>query len=84
MRKAKEEVFHKKARTPKEKALRVALYLFVIIVSVITLYPYFAMFITALKSRAEIYAMKGTVLPIDWQWENFTEIWKLAPLGRYS
>lgn len=83
MRKAKEEVFHKKARTPKEKALRVALYLFVIIVSVITLYPYFAMFITALKSRAEIYAMKGTVLPIDWQWENFTEIWKLAPLGRY-
>ena len=83
MRKAKEEVFHKKARTPKEKALRVALYLFVIIVSVITLYPYFAMLITALKSRAEIYAMKGTVLPIDWQWENFTEIWKLAPLGRY-
>ena len=28
MRKAKEEVFHKKARTPKEKALRVALYLY--------------------------------------------------------
>ena len=83
MRKAKEEVFHKKARTPKEKALRVALYLFVIIVSLITLYPYFVMFTTALKSRAEIYAMMGTIFPIEWQWENFTDIWNLAPLGRY-
>ena len=83
MRKAKEEVFHKKARTPKEKALRVALYLFGIIVSLITLYPYFGMFTTALKSRAEIYAMKGTIFPIEWQWENFTDIWNLAPLGRY-
>lgn len=83
MRKAKEEVFHKKARTPKEKALRVALYLFVIIVSLITLYPYFVMFTAALKSRAEIYAMKGTIFPIEWQWENFTDIWNLAPLGRY-
>ena len=83
MSKTKEKKFIKKARTPKEKALRVLLYVSVIIVSIITLYPYFAMFTTALKSRAEIYAMKGTVFPIEWEWKNFTDIWSLAPLTRY-
>ena len=83
MARTKEKTYIKKARTPKEKMLRVLLYVSVLIVILITLYPYFAMFTTALKSRAEIYAMKGTVLPIDWAWENFTEIWSLAPLARY-
>ncbi|MCI6004769.1 MAG: carbohydrate ABC transporter permease [Blautia sp.] len=83
MSKTKEKKYIKKAQTPKEKALRVLLYVSVIIVSLITLYPYFAMFTTALKSRAEIYAMKGTILPIEWEWNNFTDIWTLAPLARY-
>lgn len=83
MSKTKEKKFIKKAQTPKEKALRVLLYVSVIIVSLITLYPYFAMFTTALKSRAEIYAMKGTIFPIEWEWSNFTDIWTLAPLARY-
>lgn len=83
MSKTKEKKYIKKAQTPKEKALRVLLYVSVIIVSLITLYPYFAMFTTALKSRAEIYAMKGTILPIEWEWNNFTDIWILAPLARY-
>lgn len=83
MRKSKEKMYIKKARTPKEKVLRVLLYLTVVILALVTLYPYFAMFTTALKSRAEIYAMKGTILPIEWQWENFADIWTLAPLARY-
>ena len=73
MARTKEKTYIKKARTPKEKMLRVLLYVSVLVVILITLYPYFAMFTTALKSRAEIYAMKGTILPIDWAWENFTE-----------
>lgn len=83
MHKAKEKNYRKKARTPKEKALRICLYLAVLVLIVVTLYPYFVMFTTALKSRAEIYSMKGTLLPIEWQWKNFTEIWSLAPLFRY-
>lgn len=83
MRKSGEKTYVKKAKTPKEKALRVLLYLTVLVLVVVILYPYFVMFTTALKSRAEIYSAKGTLLPIEWQWENFTEIWKLAPLARY-
>ncbi len=83
MRKSKEKMYIKSARTPKEKIFRVLLYATVILLVLVTLYPYFVMFTTALKSRAEIYSMKGTLLPIDWEWENFADIWKLAPLGRY-
>lgn len=41
------------------------------------------MFTTAAKSRAEIYSTDGTLLPIHWLWQNFKDIWTLAPLSRY-
>ena len=67
----------------KDMALRTLLYFTVTVICVVTLYPYFAMFCTALKSRAEIFAMEGTILPINALWSNFVDIWKLAPMGRY-
>ena len=73
----------KHSRDTKSTLLRVLLYVFVILVVLITLYPYFVMFTTAAKSRAEIYATKGTLLPIHWLWQNFKDIWTLAPLSRY-
>ncbi|EET62840.1 ABC transporter, permease protein [Marvinbryantia formatexigens DSM 14469] len=79
----KEKMYIKKAKTPKDRVLRILLYLSVIVLVLVVLYPYFVMFTTALKSRAEIYSMQGTLLPIEWQWENFVEIWSIAPLARY-
>ena len=67
----------------KSMALRTLLYFVVTVICVVILYPYFAMFCTALKSRAEIFSANGTVLPIDALWSNFTDIWELAPIGRY-
>ena len=72
-----------KPMSVKSMMLRTLLYLVVTIICVVTLYPYFAVFCTALKSRAEIFAMKGTVFPVDALWSNFTDIWELAPMGRY-
>lgn len=71
------------SRDSKSILLRVLLYLFVILVVLVTLYPYFVMFTTAAKSRAEIYSPEGTLLPIQWLWQNFKDIWTLAPLSRY-
>ncbi|MBR4972296.1 MAG: carbohydrate ABC transporter permease [Oscillospiraceae bacterium] len=73
----------RKPLSVKDMALRTLLYLVVTAICVVILYPYFAMFCTALKSRAEIFAMNGTILPIDAKWTNFTDIWKLAPMGKY-
>ena len=67
----------------KKTFLRVLLYLAVFIICIITLYPYFVMFTTALKSRNEIFAMTGTIMPINVMWSNFADIWQKAPMARY-
>ena len=72
-----------KPMSVKSMALRTLLYLAVTVICVVTLYPYFAMFCTALKSRAEIFSANGTVFPIEPLWSNFTDIWELAPIARY-
>ena len=69
--------------TAKDIALRTLLYAVVSLICLVILYPYFAMFCTALKSRAEIFSINGTILPINALWSNFTDIWELAPMGRY-
>lgn len=73
----------KKPLTFKNVALRTLLYLVVVIVCIVTLYPYFAMVCTALKSRAEIFSMNGTILPINALWSNFIDIWSRAPMANY-
>ena len=66
----------------KKVILRVLLYFVVFDICVVILYPYFVMVCTALKSRAEIFAVEGTILPIDTLWSNFIDIWVKAPIGR--
>lgn len=66
----------------KKLILKFILYIVVIDICILILYPYFVMVCTALKSRAEIFAINGTILPIDVLWSNFTDIWTAAPIAR--
>ncbi len=59
-----------------------ALYVFVIVLSIIILYPYVIMLITALKDNKEMYAIDH-ILPQIWQWANFGDIWSAAPVFKY-
>lgn len=72
-----------KQASPKKMLLRILLYITVVVVCIVTLYPYFAMFCTALKSRAEIFSIDGTILPITAVWSNFADIWSKAPMTNY-
>jgi len=67
----------------KKVILRLLLYFVVLDVCVITLYPYFAMLCTALKSRSEIFSVQGTILPVTVMWSNFIDIWSRAPMAKY-
>lgn len=67
----------------KKAILRVLLYFVVFDICVVTLYPYFVMLCTALKSRTEIFSMEGTILPQKALWSNFVDIWSKAPIGQY-
>lgn len=68
---------------PKQILSRTALYFIISVICILILYPYFVMLCTALKSRAEIFAMDASVLPKDPQWRNLLDIWKRAPMGQY-
>ncbi len=59
----------------KSGLLRGALYVFVAVVCVITLYPYYVMTITAFRSNAETLDMYFLHLaPTKWIWSNLTDI----------
>lgn len=73
-----------KKLTTKQIILKILLYFVVIDICIFTLYPYFAMFCSALKSRAEIFSVNGTILPVEPMWSNFIEVWKRAPLAQYA
>lgn len=60
----------------------VLLYVFVVILCVVILYPYLVMFITALKDKKEMYAIDH-FLPEVWRWSNFADIWTAAPVFQY-
>ena len=73
-----------KKLTTKQIILKILLYCVVIDICIFTLYPYFAMFCSALKSRAEIFSVNGTILPVEPMWSNFINVWKRAPLAQYA
>ena len=60
----------------------VLLYVFVVVLCVVILYPYLVMFITALKDKKEMYAIDH-FLPEVWRWSNFSDIWTAAPVFQY-
>ena len=61
--------------TVKNALVRGCLYVFVVIVCVVTLYPYYVMVITAFRSNAETLDMYFLHLfPVKWLWNNLTDI----------
>ena len=59
----------------KDTLLRGLLYFFIVIVCLITVYPYYVMLATAFRSNAETIDMNFLHLfPTKWQWENLLHI----------
>ena len=67
----------------KKAIMRVLLYFVIIDICLLTLYPYFVMLTTALKTRPEIFSMEGKLMPIKAMWSNFADIWQKAPMAKY-
>ncbi|WP_433141108.1 carbohydrate ABC transporter permease [Actinomadura nitritigenes] len=50
------------------------------LVALIFVAPYLQMFLTSLKTEHELTKSPGTYLPGHWQWSNFVDVWKAAPI----
>lgn len=59
----------------KDSLLKGIMYTFIIVVCVITIYPYYVMLVTAFRSNAETNDMNFLhIFPTEWIWENLTHI----------
>ncbi len=61
---------------------RIAL-IILLVVAFITLFPFFWMLSTALKTSGELFAKVPVFFPKAPQWSNFVKIFEMAPFGRY-
>ncbi|KWX02983.1 ABC-type sugar transport system [Carbonactinospora thermoautotrophica] len=51
------------------------------LVALVFLAPYLQMLLTALKPQPELMKSPPTYLPSTWEWANFVEVWKAAPIA---
>jgi raffinose/stachyose/melibiose transport system permease protein len=66
----------------KNKIANLFIYIFLGILSAITLGPYIWVFVSSLKENSEIFVGPFTV-PRKWLFENYLEAWKIGHLGEY-
>ncbi|MDF2836391.1 MAG: binding-protein-dependent transport system inner rane component [Paenibacillus sp.] len=62
---------------------RIALWTFLILIVLLTLFPIVLAFLGSVKSNAEI-TTGGTIFPKDWLFSNYAYAWKEARFARYS
>lgn len=63
--------------------LRVAIHAFLLTGAISTVFPFYWMLVTSLKSNTEAMASPPTIWPKTLQWANYGSAWASAPFGRY-
>jgi multiple sugar transport system permease protein len=68
---------------PARAARRTALYLSLLVLTVIFIAPFAWMILASLKNTAQIFAFPPRLLPHPAAWKNYLKAWSVIPLGRY-
>src|SRR5262245_6165948 len=53
------------------------------LVAAFFLFPYLVMLLTALKPDGELITIPPRLLPTDWKWSNFIDVWDAAPIFQH-
>jgi multiple sugar transport system permease protein len=53
------------------------------LIAVALLFPYLVMILTSLKPDTELVTIPPRLLPSHWAWDNFVDVWKVAPLWQH-
>lgn len=53
------------------------------VVALFFLAPYAEMFLSSLKSNADLFASPARYLPSVWEWGNYVRVWRQIPLAAY-
>ena len=58
-------------------------YLLLVLFAIITLFPFYWMLASSLKTGFEVIQTPPTMIPSEFQWDNFSTALSMAPFGRY-
>jgi len=61
----------------------VVVHVFVVLLAVAFLFPFFWMLSNAVRSNSEVLAVPPRLLPSEWQWNNFIDALSFLPFGRF-
>lgn len=67
----------------KKRSTQILVFLFIFAVTVITLFPFYWMFITAVKPVQEVFAFPPKLWPSEFKFENFRKSLGMADFGNY-
>lgn len=82
--KSEEELKKAEKRQKIFKIIRITLiYIFLFILAIIMVFPFYWMLNSSLKSTEEYYATNPTFWPTEVHWENYLSAWNHADFGRY-
>lgn len=63
--------------------VRTVVYLLIAIAAFCVLFPLLWMFLSAIKSQADIINPDAPLIPASWHWSNIAVAWNAAPFGRF-
>ncbi len=66
-----------------KKVVTIISYVFLILLAIITLFPFVYMVLAGLMTYSEATAIPPTMIPKDFQWVNFVEVFKKSPFLQY-
>lgn len=67
----------------KNKTKRVLTYLALISLSLLFIFPFLWMIFTAFKPENEVITFPPSLLPVEWDWFNFKEVFEIVPFGTF-
>lgn len=65
------------------KRYNIPVFIFLMLFSVVMIFPFVWMVLSAFKTNAEVVAYPLQWLPASFQWENFKKVFSMVPFGRY-
>ena len=58
-------------------------FFFLLVFSLVMIFPFVWMVLSAFKTSADVYAYPPKWLPSSFQWDNFRRVFEMVPFGRY-
>jgi ABC-type glycerol-3-phosphate transport system permease component len=63
---------------------RVIVFILLVLLCAVFLFPFFWMFLTTVKSDAELFMYPPAWFPQEWQWQNYEKTFQAVPFFRYT